>query len=376
MAGMFYSLQEVIEKMQITKERIDELVRDGRLREFRDGANLLFKVDEVEALMADTSFMGAQQPSPPEPQTDQEPLLIDLEPAESEPEPADLSEADTGDIGGEETIVPEVSEAAAAPPVEAAANISGQEAEVTEEISLEPEFAESSQKGLSDADTILADEGTDLLSETDAAQETGADLLGATKAESDQASLEQIEEDINLDTFGSGSGLLDLSLQADDTSLGGVLDEIYTSEGDEEKGSGEVSAAGVTAEAEEILSDEGLPAAEPAAVAMVPMYAEAQPDAISNAFGLVLFVPLLVVIYTAIVVLAGFNNIMPFVVEQTKGMIWYIAIGLAVLALVIIGVPFMLGGKAGAKPKVKAKAKTKKAKNKKAAQLKANSKSD
>ena len=36
-----------------------------------------------------------------------------------------------------------------------------------------------------------------------------------------------------LDSFGSGSGLLDLSLQADDTSLGGILDEIYRDDVDE-----------------------------------------------------------------------------------------------------------------------------------------------
>ena len=40
---------------------------------------------------------------------------------------------------------------------------------------------------------------------------------------------------MNLDTFGSVSGLLDLSLQADDTSLGGILDEIYTPGGGEGK---------------------------------------------------------------------------------------------------------------------------------------------
>ena len=155
MAGMFYSLQEVIEKMQATKERIDELVRDGRLREFRDGPNLLFKVDEVEALMADTSFMTAEQPSPPEPQTDQEPLLVDLEPAETAAEPPELTEEDTIAVPGEEGIVPEEVEAAAEPIPEITADISGQEAEAAEEISLEPESAEveSSQKGLSDADT-------------------------------------------------------------------------------------------------------------------------------------------------------------------------------------------------------------------------------
>lgn len=43
-----------------------------------------------------------------------------------------------------------------------------------------------------------------------------------------------IKGDINLDSFGSGSGLLDLSLKADDTTLGGILDEIYTAEQDQE----------------------------------------------------------------------------------------------------------------------------------------------
>jgi hypothetical protein len=54
MAGMFYSLQEVAAKLNKTEEEIKEIIKQGRLREFRDGPNLLFKVDEVEALMSDT----------------------------------------------------------------------------------------------------------------------------------------------------------------------------------------------------------------------------------------------------------------------------------------------------------------------------------
>ena len=49
---------------------------------------------------------------------------------------------------------------------------------------------------------------------------------------------DKMDEDINLDSFGSGSGLLDLSLQADDTSLGGILDEIYAEEDNAEKDKG------------------------------------------------------------------------------------------------------------------------------------------
>ncbi|GAI28364.1 unnamed protein product, partial [marine sediment metagenome] len=44
MAGMFYSLKEAAEKLNKTEEEVQEIVKRGRLREFRDGPNLLFKV--------------------------------------------------------------------------------------------------------------------------------------------------------------------------------------------------------------------------------------------------------------------------------------------------------------------------------------------
>ena len=47
MAGMFYSLQEALDKLSMTEDQIKQAVADGKLREFRDGPNLLFKVEEV-----------------------------------------------------------------------------------------------------------------------------------------------------------------------------------------------------------------------------------------------------------------------------------------------------------------------------------------
>ena len=44
MAGMFYSLQEAAEKLNKTEEELKQIVKEGKLREFRDGPNLLFKV--------------------------------------------------------------------------------------------------------------------------------------------------------------------------------------------------------------------------------------------------------------------------------------------------------------------------------------------
>ncbi len=331
MAGMFYSLQEVAAKLNKTEEEVKEIIKQGRLREFRDGPNLLFKINEVEALMSDTSIAASRKAS-----------------AEAEP---------------------------------AAEN----------EISLAPEPSEESESAGSDT-TAAAGEGIDVLSEADddykladdTLSETKVvpdggpldDTLGATKATSGEASLEEIEEDVNLDTFGSGSGLLDLSLQADDTSLGGILDEIYTPEGEEGKEvkeGAEASAVEVAAEAEQLIPGEGLAESEtvPEAAAIAQayqVYAEPAPDVISNALGIMLFLPLLAIIYTAIVAVAGFNNMMPAALTATQRLIWYIVIGAVAASGLIVGVGFMLSGKgkdgktAVKEPKAKKAKKEKKSK--------------
>jgi len=319
MAGMFYSLQEAAERLNKSEDEVKKLVGDGRLREFRDGPNLLFKVDEVEALMSDTSVMASQDSS-----------------AKAE-----------------------------------------QQAE-EDEISLAPEVPKDSTApgGLTAADTAVTDEGTDLLGDTESGLTVADDTITETKAESDigEASLEEIEEDVNLDTFGSGSGLLDLSLQADDTSLGGILDEIYTPEGEEGQAPAEADSAEVAADAEQMISEEKFVGPEPAveAPAVVRAYAEPQPDAISNAFGYMLFLPLLVVIYTAIVAVAGLGGTMPVILVKILDiggpnnvlMIWYVMLAVAVAAGLVIGAAFM-GSSSGtktAKPKVKKKKKAKKEK--------------
>ena len=60
MAGMFYSLQEAAQKLNMSEEEVTKLVEERKLREFRDGSNVLFKVSEVEALMADTGLIAEE----------------------------------------------------------------------------------------------------------------------------------------------------------------------------------------------------------------------------------------------------------------------------------------------------------------------------
>jgi len=310
MAGMFYSLQEVSQKLGKTEEEVKEIVKTGRLREFRDGPNLLFKVDEVEALMADTSIMASKESSTgtEEPETDND-------------------------------WVPEATE-----PTEA--------------------IAEDGE--LTGADTAIAGDGIDVLGGTDSGYQLADDTKGETSAASgEEASLEEIEEDVNLDTFGSGSGLLDLSLQADDTSLGGILDEIYTPEGDEsKKAGGSGSAMEVAAEAEQMLAEDEIAATQLGMEGSAARaYIEPEPDMLSNALGIMLFLPLLVIVYTIIVTIAGFNDVI--ILGKIQGMIWYIMLAAAIVAFLIVGAASVFTGKSdkvSKKKKAKKAKKTKKAK--------------
>jgi excisionase family DNA binding protein len=328
MAGMFYSIKEAADKLGKSEDEIRQLVKAGRLREFRDGPNLLFKVDEVAALMSDTSAVGIEKE--------------DEKPAASEP----------------------TAEAQA------------------EEILLAPETPEKpgEEIQLTDADTQIVEEGIKILGETDTAsalKDTGAGDetfkgLSGTPAPGKEASLEEIEKDVSLDTFGSGSGLLDLSLQADDTSLGGILDEIYAPGGEGKAGgpaaeaeeplvapgSAEGSALEVAAEAEQIISEAQFPVGPAVAAAM---YAEPEPDAMGNAMGAMLFIPMLAVIYTAIVaVAASFSFGTPVILKSVQGFIWYVAIGLGVASGIILAIGAVMGGEK--KPKVPKPPKVKKEK--------------
>jgi hypothetical protein len=388
MAGMFYSLGEVVEKLNMTEEQVKELVRGGKLREFRDGSNVLFKVDEVEALMPDTGVTASEEtPATSEEEAGKD--EISLVPEAAAPETAEETAAPeiavpevAKEAAEPEAAVPEVAKEATAPEIavpEVAKEATVPETavpEVTDEATA-PETTEeagvpkisediSARDELTDADTVAAEQGINVLGEIDSEQQVIDDTKAETKDTTAEASLEEIEEDVNLDTFGSGSGLLDLSLQADDTSLGGVLDEIYTSESEEGQETREGSALGEAVEAEQMLPEEELagPQPVPEAAAVVQGYVEPEPDTVSNAFGIMLFLPLLLTVYTAIVIVAGFNDVMPVIRERIQEMIWYVMVGFAVAGGLIIGAAFMLTGSSAQAGKRQKARKPKRAKKK------------
>jgi hypothetical protein len=229
---------------------------------------------------------------------------------------------------------------------------------------------------LTDADTALTGLGTSVLGETDKDYAVTDDTMAETAIPSAPAGttpempLEEIEQDVNLDTFGSGSGLLDLSLQADDTSLGGILDEIYTAE-EEGKELGEAegdSAAAVAAEADQmVVSEEELaaPQAVPEMGAIAGPMIEVAPDTQSNTLGMLLFLPLVIVIYTLVVAVAGQRGVMPSILASIQAFIWYIMGGAAVIAALVVVAAFMFTGERDTTAPKEKKAKKEKVKKEK-----------
>jgi len=444
MAGMFYSLKEAALKLGITEDQVKQLVKENKLREFRDGSNLLFKIQEVNNLVAEgigAEELELQELPAEEPaaealedtaaaalgesveedlfKLDEEALpagevaaegdeaadldLILEEPQAAETEPKDeavpeieLEEPQAGEKGAEAAaeedrfLAEELSEPAAEEEKEQpiAEDAEGS----SEEISLAQEsgvLAEGSD--ITDMDTALTGEGVNVLGETDtdykATEDSMAETTGpaASAGTSAEASLEEIEDDVNLDSFGSGSGLLDLSLQADDTSLGGILDEIYTAEGGEGEATpaegeptaeveAEAGEAGEAASFDEITAEAGpAPAEEEMAVpepvgampaAMGTAYVEAAPDAQSNVYGLLLFLPMIALLYTTIVTVSAQREVMPSILSSVQGLIRYImGAGIVVALLIGAGTPFLVGRERApkeAKPKLDKKAKKEK----------------
>ncbi len=423
MAGMFYSLEEAADKLGMTQEEIKQLATEGKLREFRDGSNIMFKIDEVESLL--TSDDGEQIEDldlaiEPGAEADGIDDLLDLEPVDEEvrdapddqllepvEEEAEVDElasleedaltlesgiddqdaesldedldallgfADEDGATEEAPIADDdldlllsAESGESEPQLELDMAASGADDDLgldlsdTQVVAGEPELentdgdddiflaAESSGLAdgapeLTDMDTALSgEEGINLLGQTDGDFKLTDDTMAETLAglgATGETSLEEIEEDLSLDSFGSGSGLLDLSLQADDTSLGGILDEIYTSDGDEGSPAddGVGSADGVIGESEALSVDDGMSSEDafvPAAMPMTVRASDLPADAASRMLGGLLFIPLFTMLYTSIIAISGMNGTVPSILSAIKPWIWYILGGLAVVAIVM-----------------------------------------
>jgi len=214
----------------------------------------------------------------------------------------------------------------------------------TDEIDLAAESGESEAPAKEDT------QGATGVSVFDADEIEAADPMAQTVvSETPQAD----EEDLSLESVGSGSGLLDLTRESDDTSLGAeLLDEIYPAgaseegEGQEETGGfeGIFDSAGGAGSAPSAIADVESGEAEPAPAAGAVAYQVEPTDYVGSGWTGGLLVGALIALILAMLVTVGaMAGIVPaLAVTISESMMTYIG-GLAVVTLILAAVGGFLG---------------------------------
>lgn len=316
MAKMFYTMDETKAALGKSEEDIKQLARDGRLREFRDGPRLMFKADQVEALKgeagaadtADQVGLGAGDTHTP--------LGIMDSKTGSGTDVAMNVEQSKDDTGGMDV------------------GLSG---------SLSGSIGGGSLAG-----------GTGI-GQTRTPGKQGVNVFGEGEGDADpmaQTHMSAPKDQISLEGVGSGSGLLDLTRETDDTSLGAaLLDEISpggkrTSPTPAAGSSSSGSTAGMTSISSMDLPPETVASAAP--IYGSPVMVEAN-DPVAPAFGAMSIAAILVLLFAGFVVINAVVVDSPMVsvgVDMLKGENTpYIFLGVGVVLAIILFFAGMMAGK-------------------------------
>ena len=302
MAKMFYSLEEATKRLNMSEAQIKELVRKGKLREFRDAGKVNYKADEVDTMSAAAEASG---------QSGSGELVL---------EPAEESTIDLAMQSGSDVL-------------------SLAEADLDD-----TRTGQKTEEEKKD-DTVVTSVGISVFDDDDL--EGVADPLAQTVVSG------QTGGGLGIEGVGSGSGLLDLTRESDDTSLGAeLLDEIYPGDA-EASGSGGVEMGEATrAGLEEAIveapegSDLFAPAAAGAAAGagtVMVTRIEYAPDAMSTGLTGLIVVAVAVLTFTGLAVAAMVNGQSLPMLDFVYDKLWMFGAGAVGVAGIALGIGFLLG---------------------------------
>ena len=313
MAKMFYTAEEAAKRLGKTIEELQELVAEGTLREFRDGDALNYKVSDVDAIapsdiLADSGSASASGEIVLEPAEDSG---IELSPTGSDI--LSLEEVDAGDTSS--------------------TTATGRK-----------EDTAARKK----SDTVVPSVGVNVFDDDEL--DEAVDPLAQT-AVTDVGGL-------GLDGVGSGSGILDLTKESDDTSLGAeLLEEIYSGEEGDSGEMGEDTRAGLEATPEEPeaveegafegdveAGSEEAEAAEPAPVAVAAVATAAEPvaDAVSAGLTALMVVALVVMWFAGLAGAGLVRGVVPSLVSGVYAHLAVFAGGALGVAVIAGAISFLL----------------------------------
>ncbi len=285
MADEYYSLDEALKKLALRKEDLETLVKEGRLREFRIDGEQKYKVDEIDSLAAEIN------PS------------------------IGTSDASASDIGSESAI-----ELMPADSTDGGTDI----------ISLEDSSEQVAPVKTSGEDTVITPAGVSVFDEDELAG-MDADPMAKTQI------APSVTDELSLEG-GGGSGLLDMSRESDDTSLGAeLLDEIYS-------GKEETGGAVATEEGQEQQAFEGFEEAQQPAPVTAPVMLQVV-DPMAGLFtGLLISAAILlgIVGLSASALTAG---VLPGLISWLASNILFALIGAVVIVGAGAGIGYILGSK-------------------------------
>jgi hypothetical protein len=269
---MYYNEDEAKKTLGVDDDGLERLVRDDRLRVYQDGQHRMFRTEEVDSLV--DQLASERQASG---EGDEE--EIELSPADSAGG-VDLSAETGGGEGGKE-------------------------------------------------DTVITSEGISVFDEEDLDVDS-ADPMAKTQV------APSLEDQQNLENVGTGSGLLDLTRESDDTSLGSeVLGQIDMDD---------TSSVGVVGSSIAEAVSEPEQQQQPAEAAPAPQAAVAMaPDATAGLFaGFLAGCAALAVVLTA-VVMAGMMRVLPGYVEYMKNNMLIVMGVAAVVLLIAAAIGYFVG---------------------------------
>lgn len=302
MAKMFYTLEEAKTALGIGEDEIKQLTRDGKLREFRDGPRLMFKADQVEALKAEIAPGHGDQ--------------INLA-------------SDTGLSFG------------LAESGKVAADSSGTRTP-TEDPGLAIDLGLSGSVGGVPSPARgsgLSGSGLSNQSSKSGVNVFGSDEMPAVDPAAQTEISAAMHDQISLESVGSGSGLLDLTRESDDTSLGAeLLDEIAPKSN---RSASDSAAAVDIGEAAISEPREGVTTFAP------PVFVEAA-DPLAPAFGAAALGAAFFLLFGAFILVSAIVGVRPAILKTLTGDSSSPFSYVTIIGLIVAGV-FFAGGLAIAK---------------------------
>jgi len=293
MAKAFYSIEEVCDLLGKTQNEVKEMVRSGDLREFRDAGKIFFKAEDVNKVSGNESASD-----------DSGEIML-----EAGAELESLAEPEmptTEDDEGTSVIGLAAMDDATTPPKRSG--------------------PDTSKSGIGVFDEDEMDIDADPMAET-------------------QITAPVTDDKVALEGSGSGSGLLDLTREADDTSLGAeLLDEIYPGEEDAEEAKPADEALEEPEEAEE-AQEEAEAEEEPAVtvVETMPAAAITAGDSSEGLFSGLMVGALLVLVVAGSVMAAVLQGFFPDYATFLSNNFWYLLIGAVVAPILSMLIGWIIG---------------------------------